>query len=144
MKPRLLIPVFALALLATACASTKTVPDDTRQTVQEIVKNRDYQVTFSREHEMNSGLHYMTTTGHVRVHDDTLKYHLENPLYNFVEVLQITDYRLSKLYSGETVITMTAWDDSNPAAKQRTFRLGILNNSRMSHGVMVMSLGFFL
>lgn len=126
MKKRLL-QILYLTLLATACASLKTVPDDTRQTVQEIVKNRDYQVTFSREHEMNSGLHYMTTTGDVRVHDDTLKYHLGNPLYNFVEVLQITDYRLSKLYSGETVITMTARDDSNPTAKQRTFRLGILN-----------------
>lgn len=111
MKPRLLIPIFALALLATACASTRkiVISEEVQSVIEKIVKERNYLIHFDQPYSEHYNPRILASPeqarGTIQIQRDTLKLHFNHPVYEINDDFLIHDYLQSKTEEGVTVIT---------------------------------------
>lgn len=111
MKPRLLIPIFALALLATACASTRTmiISEEVQNDIEKRVKGRNYLIHFDQPYSEHYNPRVLASPdqpqGTMQIQGDTLKLHFNHPVYEISDDFLIHDYHQSKTDEGVTVIT---------------------------------------
>ena len=108
MKPRLLIPILALALLATACASTKTyvISEAVQKEIMDQIKENEYNVYFTQPTKWDDPRRPSTEiSGSMYIRNDTLWYKFWHPVYTLNEKFLIHDYEQTTSERGEILVS---------------------------------------